>query len=249
MQCLRAELPRLYELKDRIADPNSSDAYFQDLEQKLADSAHVKEIYLRWERLLDELDTTAWEQLKKEAVPRLTNRDKKGRGWQQLFDILNEARAYRYLRSIGCTGVRFIPRSLTKTPDLEGALGPDHVLCEVKTINPSDEEVAARIALPRVRSLPVEITPGFLKKLLATLEAAQGQMQVYDPSGSAAVRFVYLNVNFDDFFAECKETYFQQIDRHLETAQVPGIRLVVCNDRTAFYKPLQMRCAHVDNDD
>jgi hypothetical protein len=248
MRCLRAELPRLYELKDRISDPKSSDAFFQDFEEKLTNYADIKEVYLRWERVLEELDATAWEYLKKEAVPRLTKRDKKGRGWEQLFDILNETRAYRYLKSIGCTGVRFIPRSRMRTPDLEGELGLDRVLCEVKTINPSDEEVAARIGPPRVRSLPLEITPEFLRKLLATVETAQRQMQVYDPSGSAAVHFVYLNVRFDDSFAECKEAYFQQIDRYLETAQVSGVRLVVCNDHTVFYKPLHMRCAHVDND-
>jgi hypothetical protein len=235
-------------LKDRISDPKSSDAFFQDFEEKLANFAEVKEVYLRRERVLEELDTTAWEDLKKKAVPHLTKRDKNGRGWQQLFNFLNEARAYRYLKSIGCTGVRFIPTSHTSTPDLEGALGLDQVLCEVKTINPSNEEVAARIGPPRVRSLPVEITPEFLRKLLATVEAAQRQMQVYDPSGLGAVHFVYLNVSFDDSFAECKEAYFQQIDRYLETTRVSGVRLVVCNDHTLFYKPLHMRCAHVDND-
>src|ERR1039457_797367 len=243
----RAELPRIYELKDLIADPKSSDAYFQNFEENLKKFADIKAVYLRWELLLEELDAEAWEQLKKEAAPRLTKRDKMGRGWGQLFDILNEARAYRYLRSIGCTVVRFIPRSHTRTPDLEGVLGQDHVLCEVKTINPSDGEVEVRIGPPRVRSLPLGITPEFLRKLLATVESAQRQMQVYDPCGSAAIHFVYLNVNFDDFFAECKEAYFQQIDAYLETAQVSGILLVVCNDHTAFYKPLQMRCAHVDN--
>jgi len=248
MQNPRAKHPRLYELKDLIADPKSSDAYFQDFEEKLRDFADVRAVYLRWEHLLEELDGAAWEHLKKEAAPRLTKRGKQGRGWEQLFDILNEARAYRYLRAIGCADVRFVPRSKTRTPDLEGVLGQDRVLCEVKTINPSDLEVETRIGPPKVRSLPLEITAEFLRKLLATVELAQRQMQAYDPGGVAAIHLVYLNVTFDDFFAERKEAYFQQIDRYLETAQVSGIRLVVCNDHTAFYKPLQMRCAHVDND-
>jgi hypothetical protein len=242
----RAELPRLYELRDCIDDPASPDAYFQNFDQKLADSEHIRDIYLRWERLLEGLDAKAWEHLKKEAAPRLTQRDKKGRGWQQLFDILNEARAYNYLKSIGCTGVHFVPRSRERSPDLEADLASDRVICEVKSINISDEEIAARIGPPKVRSGQIYVGPGFLKKLRATVETAKLQMLAYDPAG-AAVHVVYLNVVFDDFLAERKEAYFQQIDEYLVTAPVLGIRLVICNDHTAFYKPLQMRSADVDN--
>jgi hypothetical protein len=71
-------------------------------------------------------------------------------------------------------------------------------------------------------------------------------MLAYDPHG-AAVHLVYLNVLFDDFLAERKEAYIQQIDEYLANAPVSGIRLVICNDHTAFYKPLQMRSADVDN--
>jgi hypothetical protein len=242
----RAELPRLFELKDCIDDPASPDAYFQDFDQKLARSTHKREVYLQWERVLQGLDAEAWEHLKKEAAPRLTKPDKKGRGWQQLFDILNEGRAYNYLNSIGCRGVRFVPRSRERSPDLEAALASDRVLCEVKTINVSDEEIAARTGPPKARSGQIYVTPGFLKKLRATLETAKQQMLAYDPQG-AAVHLVYLNILFDDFFAERKEAYFQQIDEYLAGAPVSGIRLIVCNDHTAFYKPLQMRSADVDN--
>jgi hypothetical protein len=249
MHRFREQLPRLFELKDSIADPESVDVYFQRFEENLADSPHTKEVYLRWERVLGDLDAAAWKDLRDEAAPRLTNRDKNGRGWQQLFDILGEARAYRYLKSIGCTDVHFISRSTVRTPDLAGILGSDRVLCEVKTINPSDEEVAARMCPPTLRSLPLNITTGFLRKLLTTIESATQQMRSYDPRVSAAVHFVYLNINFDDFFAECKKAYFQEIDCYLETAQVAGVRIVVHNEHTLFYQPLQMRYAQVDNDD
>ena len=63
----RAELPRLYELKDCIDDPASHDAYFRDFDQNLAGSAHVKDIYHRYERDLQGLDDKAWEHLKEEA--------------------------------------------------------------------------------------------------------------------------------------------------------------------------------------
>jgi hypothetical protein len=141
----RAELPRLYDLKDCISDLNSPNAYFREFDQKLASSAHVKDLYLRWERTLQGLDPNAWEHLKDECRPRLNARSHAGRGWEQLFDILNEARAYNFLRFVGGTEVHFIPRDDEKTPDLECYLSPARVLCEVKSINISDDEAALRI--------------------------------------------------------------------------------------------------------
>jgi hypothetical protein len=241
-----AELPRLYELRDCIATPASSDAYFRDFDQNLARDAHVKDVYLRQERVLQGLDDQAWEHLKGEALPLLTARDKRGRGWQQLFNILNEARAYNYLKSLGCTNLRFIPRSHERSPDLEGSLALDRVLCEVKTINISDQEIAFRTGPVEARSIPRTVTDRFLKKLRATVETAKLQLLAFD-HGRAAVHFVYLNVSFDDFLAEPKEAYFKQIDDDLAETPVPGIRLVICNDHTPFYKQLEMRFADVDN--
>jgi hypothetical protein len=243
---LRQELPRLYELKDCITDPASSDAYFRGFDQNLASSAHVKDLYLRQERVLQGLDDGAWEHLKGEARPRLTSRDRRGRGWQQLFNILNEARAYNYLNSLGCRGLHFIPRSHRRTPDLEGALGSDRVLCEVKTIDISDDEAAFRTAPIKAYSISTLLTSGFLNKLRTTIESAKQQLLVFD-DGQASVHLVYLNISFDDFLAECKEAYFKQIDDELAQTPVTGVKLVICNEYTAFYKPLKMRFADVDN--
>lgn len=246
MEQLRAEFPRLYELNDCMKDPGCPEAYFQTFDEKLV-IPHVRDVYLRSEWALQELDPVAWESLKNEAIPYLERRDRKRGGWEQLFAILNQARAYRYLKSIGCSGLRFIPRSnKQRTPDLEGKLAPDHVLCEVKTINPSDEEIALRNNPPTVRSLPIELTPGFLRKVRSTIEQAEQQLVAYDHHGTA-VHFAYLNISFDDFFAERKDRYFQKIDDFLGDRPVPGIRLVICNDYTAFYRPLQMLNAAVDN--
>ncbi len=242
----RAELPRLYELKDRITDPTSSDAYFHDFDQNLASSAHVKAVYVRCERTLQGLDDDAWEHLKQEALPFLTTRDKRGRGWQQLFNILNEARAYNYLKSLGCTNLHFIPRSHERSPDLEGSLVPDRVLCEVKSIGISDEEISFRTGPLKARSLPIALTDSFLKKLRATVETAKQQLLTFDDD-RAAVHFIYLNVSFDDFLAELKEAYFKQIDDDLAKTPVTGIKLVICNEHTPFYKPLEMHFANVDN--
>ena len=128
----RMLLPRLYELRDLIADPTSPHAYFRDFDEHLKDSLHIRDIYRRLESDLQGLDGPAWEFLKSEASPYLVHKDRSGRGWQQLFDILNQARAYNYLETIGCSNVHFIPpakRRSTRTPDLEAVLNSRRVLC------------------------------------------------------------------------------------------------------------------------
>lgn len=242
----RAELPRLYELRDCIDDQASPDAYFRDFDQNLTRYPEAKDFYLRQECALQGLDDEAWGHLKEEARPRLTEHGKNGRGWTKLFDILNEARAYNYLRSRGCTNLRFIPRSHTKTPDLEGSDSMGCVLCEVKTINVSDEEIDFRTGRQRVRSGQITLPAEFFGKLRSKVEDAKRQLSAFD-CNRAAIHFVYLYIWFDDGEAQLKEAYFKQIDDDLARTPVTDIKLVICNDHTAFYKPLQMRFADVDN--
>lgn len=70
------------------------------------------------------LDPSAWAFLKSEVVPLLLVRDVI-RGWQPLFDKLNQAKAYNHLKEVGYDAVRFIPRSSVgeKTPDLVNFYG------------------------------------------------------------------------------------------------------------------------------
>ncbi|HTU44548.1 MAG TPA: hypothetical protein VMF91_05775 [Bryobacteraceae bacterium] len=231
-------------MKNCFGAATPPDGYFQNFEHNLASSEHIRTIYQGWEQTLASLDASAWEYIKAEAAPRLKVRDGRGRGWEQLFDILNEARAYRYLKQVGSTNLRFIPRSDKRTPDLGGSLKSHPILCEVKTINVSDNEVAVRTGAPKGRVLPMVLSVGFFKKLRNDIEDAKQQMATHDPG---ALHYVYLNVLFDDFFGEYKETYFGQIDQHLASAPVTGVRIIVSNESTAFYAPLKMISATVDN--
>lgn len=95
----RAQLPRLYELLDLIADPASPKAYFQDFETKLQVEPLCLPVYACWEKVFQILDEDAWKAQKDEAAQYLTCRDKR-RGWHQLFDILGQADAYKHLRDI-----------------------------------------------------------------------------------------------------------------------------------------------------
>jgi hypothetical protein len=208
----------------------------------------VREIYRRWEKDLQCLDEDAWEFLKKEASPYLMHPDRGGRGWQQLFDILNQAHAYNYLKGLEATHIRFIPRAgkqSSRTPDLEGILQSGRMLCEVKTINISQREAHAR-KHSTVREIQYRLDDGFLGKLRSDIREAKSQLEAYDPA-SKAQHFVYINVCFDDFLGEYKEEYFRQIDEFLAGWPTPGVALVFHNDRTPAYKPLKMKNARVVN--
>src|ERR1700758_4436280 len=81
----RGQLPRIYELRDLIRDPSSTDAYFQKFDKHIQDSTSARGIYDRWEKDFQFLDNDAWTFLKNEASPYLMQRDHSGRGCQQLY--------------------------------------------------------------------------------------------------------------------------------------------------------------------
>ena len=218
------QLPRIGELQDLIPDPDAPGSYFQNFGSALRNSS-ARRKYNALERELKGLDPNAWAALKTEALPYLTRKDSNGRGWQQLFDILNQARAYTYLTGIGCSNVRFVPRSSSETPDLEGMLNGQRVLCEVKTINPSAEEVRARQS-PAARDLKDYLEDGFFRKFQSDINKAKKQMSAYD-SINQARWIVYFNLIFDDFFEKCKEEYCQQIADYLSDYPVEGIEVFI----------------------
>ena len=243
----RTQLPRIYELWDLISDPASPDAYFHDFEDRFQNWPDFRQVFIRWQKELQGLDGGAWGFLKSEVSPYLIRRDQSGRGWQQLFDILNQAYAYNYLKGIGCSSVRFIPRSgeLSKrTPDLEGRLDSCRVLCEVKTINTSDHEVQARRE-STVRNITSQLNEGFFRKLRSDIAEAKKQLSAYDATPGTQY-FVYFNVCFDDFFGDYKEEYFQQIDQYLLANRTTGIELLFRHD-SLFTKPFAMTAATAVN--
>jgi hypothetical protein len=244
----RNEMPRVYELIDLIHDPSTCGAYFQNFDKSNRDEPLKKQVWLAREREFQRLDLDSWQFLKSEALPYLTTRDD-ARGWQQLISILNQARAHNYLIDAGCLQVGFIPRARNdrqKTPDLKGMLDGRKVLCEVKTVNISDEETIRRKTGGLVK-IADALDVGFFKKLRSDLLIARGQMESYD--GSTQVRRIALLVlNFDDLLAEYKENYFKQIDKYLATEPVDGIDIVFYNQRTAFHVPVVMSHASVVNE-
>ena len=226
MRVYRNELPRVYELRDMAQSPPSMEAYFYDFDYKLGDSPVRLKHFRDIEAELRGLDATAWSQLKIQLSPLLTIKIE-GRGWQALFDKLNEAKGYNHLVSVGCTNVAFIPVSSEKgkrTADLQGDLAGVKVLCEVKTINISKVE-ANRRANGLAGTITLQPPEGFFNKLKSDLKEASVQMAAYDSDWSAR-RIVYVVVNFDDNLNEYADDYSAQIDSFIAANAIPQIEIV-----------------------
>ncbi len=231
----RRELPRIYELRDLLPASPPADAYFCDLDRSLAEIPQKLKQYRDIERDLSGLDPAAWAFLKSELKPLLVARADK-RGWQALFDILNQAKGYNYLKGLGYADVRFIPRAKVRgqrTPDLAAYSGPIKALCEVKTINVSEDE-ANRRHTGGLGSTEAQLSSEFFKKLARDLGEAKAQMDAYNPSPDLK-RIAYVVVNYDDCLHEAGDLYRLQIDLYIERSNPTPELDVVFNVKPPFY--------------
>jgi hypothetical protein len=222
----RKQLPRVYELRDMAQNLSSLDAYFSDFDNKLEESPVRLKHFRAIEAELQGLDAPGWTYLKGQLKPLLTVKNAM-RGWQALFDKLNEAKGYNHLVSIGCTNVEFIPVSSVnsqRTPDLQGLLAGRRVLCEVKTINMSEIE-ATRRTTGAVGSISLQLPCRFFRKLTSDITDARKQMAAYD-ADSATKRVVYVVVNFDDNLHEYAADYCSQIASFIAANPTPQIETV-----------------------
>jgi len=229
----RKELPRLYEIRGELQNPLSPDAYNFEIGNNRIKLKHFRDI----EAELQGLDSTSWCRLKADLLPLLMKRDPK-RYWQPLFDKLNEAKGYNYLVRMGCTNVKFIPRSSTqgqKTPDLQGTLGATKVLCEVKTINVSEAECDRRVT-GAIRRTLVQLPDKFFNKLKSVLETARDQMTTYCPA-TGTKKVAYVVVNYDDLLHECAAAYATQINSFIATRPVPELEIFF-DAKPAFYSAM-----------
>jgi hypothetical protein len=233
MSMCRSELERISELRDYSIGLRSADAYFQADDTKFSDP-RKRRFFLDIERDLQGLDIAAWTFVRDEALSRLQAKHPT-RGWEQLFETLNEAKGYNYLVRIGCTDVQFIPRSTAKgmrTPDLRGLLASTKVLCEVKTINASAREVDRR-RNGGVGTTLTHLEEGFFNKLMSDINTATSQMHALDADAGTR-RIAYIVVNFDDNLHEYAVEYRRQIDAFIERAAIPNVE-VVLDSKPPFY--------------
>ena len=243
----RSEFPRVYQLIDLIKNHTSPESYFQNFERSIEEEVEKQRAWIAREKGLQRLEKNAWDFLKNEAGLYLTAHNGRGRGWEQLISILNQARGYNFLLDLGCAEIQFIPIVKgRKTPDIEAVFAGNPVICEVKTINISASEAEVR-ATGKVRKISASLESGFFKKLTSDLEKAKCQMVSYNKK--PGVRHIaFIVINFDDLLCEYKNNYYEEIDQHLARLPVPGTEVVFFNQRTCFHNEVQMKNAKVVNE-
>jgi hypothetical protein len=100
-----------------------------------------------WEKRLRQLDEQSFQQILERIAPIIPRCNRSEvRTCMPLFEILNEAKGYDHLLALGYATVSFIPRPESShtpaTPDVYGTAAFGEALCEVKTVNLSDEDIA-----------------------------------------------------------------------------------------------------------
>jgi hypothetical protein len=217
----RDEFPRIFELRDLLPSPLPEGIAFPSLDEASIQFPPKRKFLRDTEAELQSLDPAAWTAL----IAKLTPLPKKHntRILEPLYNLLNEAKAYNYLRRIGCTNIHFIPESKTKTPDLGAGLQGQKVLCDVKTINRSDVEVGRSLS-GGVGTIKEQLDAGFFRKLKSDLEHAKKQMLTYNPD-STVKKIVYVIVNYDDNLHEYGDTYRSQIAQFIANNPVPDLEV------------------------
>lgn len=220
MDARRPNLERVRELLAAAEDARRPASYARTFDKALAAVAIRQKILADYERDLSILDAEAWRALKTSAIKRLIRNKKKD--WEPLFDMLSEAKAYAYLAALGCTDIQMIPPSYdAKTPDLRAELNGALLLCEVKTINMSNDERVTR-ADNGVPPSGGRLSEKFLAgKLTWTLRAAKAQLDAFpSPAGH---RLIYLVFNPDESLAGYADDYAPQLKAFLSGVPLEGV--------------------------
>ncbi len=217
----RNEFPRLFELRDLLPDPLPDGVAIPALDNTLIEWPQKKQYFQQVESDLQGLDAQAWTALQAKLTP--WPKRHKTRVLEPLYDTLNEAKAYNYLKRIGCVDVHFVPVSPVKgqkTPDLGAEAQGRKVLCVVKTFNRSDAEIA-RSRCGGVATSIDQLSPEFMGKLKKTLAHANEQMLLYDRD---ARKIAYVFINYD--VHEYADRYLRQLDQYQANNPILELELV-----------------------
>jgi hypothetical protein len=164
------------------------------------------------------------------VVPRFVKNDAK-RKWQTAIDLLNEAVAYSYFVSLGCSEVHFVSETTMKTPDLRFKFGSVEFSCEVKTFNRSEESVSSDGAM-QVFKIEDRLAKNFLEgKFMNTINT---NLPKFDGFKNTKKLYFFV-MNFDDQFHEYADRYFKQIEQWLDekSVQVDGL---ICLDNSMLWR-------------
>ena len=202
---------RLYELRDL----GGQEDYFSDIDERLDDSLSRKKS-AQLAKLLNRLDEESWNYLKDQCKP-LLSKVSEDRSWTPLFDRFNEAKGYGYLLDRGCSSPKFITisdKNGHQTPDLEASDGTSEYLCEVKTINISDEEIERRKNI-EAKDVAYVLNNGLKSKLEDDARKATSQLKGYQGAENK-IKIAFFVICLDDRQPESMKAIFPQIRKLLD---------------------------------
>ena len=152
------------------------------------------------ERRFAKIDSASWEVLRDKAVPYVSIDDPQ-RNYQQLWNILDEARGYNFLADQGYDRIEFIKPGKSKKrgkrlPDLIGHKTGSTAVLEVKTINESCDNLAKDASWRNEAvTVPQNLSEALTHKISATIEDAKIQLESY--SYPTDRKIVFLVIRFD----------------------------------------------------
>lgn len=219
------DFPRLYELYLESKTAHLEN-YFREFDNVLK-LPWAHEDYVRLEQELRQLDKPAWQALRQKALKCITIKNEL-RGHNQLFECLNEAKGYLYLKSEGCKEIHFISEEVikrgVKTPDLHARCGRSKILLEVKTINTSDDErkwiqANSLIRDDSTRHMEARVGPrgldnGLKNKIERAIKKAREQLFSYSAE-KVKRRMVYLAINLDILF-DCDSRNIDELVAYIQ---------------------------------
>jgi hypothetical protein len=212
-------------ISDLLPEPVPAGLALPALNQTLLERGK-REYFEKIEVTLQGLDEVAWAAIKKKLKRWPKVRAHEHRALEPLYELLNEAKGYNYLKGIGCSNVRFVSvstRQNEKTPDLAAEHRGQRVLCDVKTINRSYNEVE-RARIGGVATSPERVPEELVAKIRKTAESARAQINCYDPDGTAQ-RIAYFVVSYDE--QEYSALYQAQFEHEFSANPVHGIQVII----------------------
>lgn len=237
----RDKFPRLCELYDLSPGDSPFRGYLSEKAQTVAHQTWKEAFFEEQESFLRPLDENAWGYFKQRMEGYLKKKNR-CRGWQQFLEAINETKGYGHLVSIGCGTVAFIKESTAngqKTPDLKGTLGGRTILCEVKTINVSDNEAKDRLSgRPVLRDgVSAPFSRELKNKITEKLQEAKSQLNAY-LLRDAPRKIVYLVVYVDDDpHNENEHQHSQELDNYLAECVFTGLEIGYAFARS-YYSPV-----------
>lgn len=204
------QMDKIKELIDEVVQLYPTDDFFRTFWSDIEVLESIRRKYIELNAYLSVIDTDSWRVLKAKAIEHFKDH-REGQRKQGFFNQLNESKAYSYLKKSGCVNLRFIPEEKNKTPDIEGKYQDNRILCEVKTIDISEDEINRR-RNSEVYDISVycKLSKGFVNKFKSAFENAKSKFFDYSKTDKD-ILMVYFVISFDDFVGYYNENYEQQL--------------------------------------